>query len=199
MNPTKYDQSSMVWAVPIKAGVSYKVVADSLIDSGACPMGVFRFPHAQSGARLPYVVSTTPGNDMELRANDTVYALGSKTWAAQRGLFTGEVPPPPPPPTPSSTKAQNGAFPRGFGDLDDSEEEKSSKNEAMPRPPTQPMPPTPPDFERDKRTQSFEDDSASPGGVNPNVWMEMVKETHPKPPLERQPDSPTMKGLHLSL
>jgi hypothetical protein len=54
MNPRKYDQESMAWAYPAIPGKTYKEMAKEMIQSGATPMGIFRAPHLDSGARLPY-------------------------------------------------------------------------------------------------------------------------------------------------
>lgn len=54
MNPRKYDQESMVWAYPAVVGKTYKQMAWDILESGAVPMGVFRYPHLDSGARLSY-------------------------------------------------------------------------------------------------------------------------------------------------
>lgn len=54
MNPNKYDQESLPWSYPAREGLTYKEMASEMMESGAIPMGVFRHPHLESGARLPY-------------------------------------------------------------------------------------------------------------------------------------------------
>lgn len=58
MNPNKYDQDSLPWAYPASPGKTYRKMAAEMIESGAVPMGVFRYPHLESGARLPYGMCT---------------------------------------------------------------------------------------------------------------------------------------------
>jgi hypothetical protein len=157
MNPHKYDQTSMAWAVPVIAGKTYKDQATLLIESGACPIGVFRAPHVSNGARLPYVVACTPGNEMVLNDGDTVYALATKAWAAQRGIFSGEIDTPEPTTKPRQTRSPvNGSSPsssrpvkdNGVDALLNSQPVQKSNPRALKHPP----------FESDRKSKSFDEE-----------------------------------------
>lgn len=91
VNPGKYDQTSLAWAVEVQprhVGKPYWDACRELFTSGAVPMGILRAPSedAEAGTPLPYVVAATPKAPLVLRRGDSVYALADREWAATHGV-----------------------------------------------------------------------------------------------------------------